>query len=130
MDDSVESIRFGERGFCGVSSSLDGSGLSPLTAAGAPIDGGDNGVFTVPKYDPPDGGAAAGVKLKLPRANPLLFSDCFLNCSNSGFCSTGIIRGDAAAVERTLEVGGLQFPRMCCAALDEKWSLAFTASWK
>lgn len=61
-------------------------------------------------------------KSKLPRAKPFAFSEAFLNCSNSGFCSTGIICGDAAAVERTLEVGGLQLPRMCCAALEEKWS--------
>jgi hypothetical protein len=95
------------------------------------MDCGDGGVMSVPKYDVPVEGTAAGVKLKFPSANPRLFSDCFLNCSNSGFCSTGIMRGDAAAVERTSDVGGLQLPRMCCAALEEKWSLlAFTASWK
>lgn len=62
-------------------------------------------------------------KSKLPSANARLLCDCFLNCSNSGFCSTGIMRGEAAAVERTSEVGGLQLPRMCCAALEEKWSV-------
>lgn len=61
-------------------------------------------------------------KSKLPRAKPLAPSDAFLNCSNSGLCSTGIICGDAAAVERTFDVGGLQLPRMCWAALEEKWS--------
>jgi hypothetical protein len=40
-------------------------------------------------------------------------SDALLNASNSGFWSRGITRGDAAAVERTFEVGGLQFLREC-----------------
>jgi hypothetical protein len=64
-----------------------------------------------------------------PKANCLLFSDCLRNCSNSGFWSTGMTRGDAAAVDRTLEVGGLQLPRMCCAALEEKQSAA-ESSWR
>lgn len=60
-------------------------------------------------------------KSKLFRAKPL-FSDCFLKASKSGFWSTGMTRGDAAAVERTLDVGGLQLVRMWRAALDEKTS--------
>lgn len=63
-----------------------------------------------------------------PKVN-CLFSDCLRNCSNSGFWSTGMTRGDAAAVDRTLEVGGLQLPRMCCAALEEKQSAA-ESSWR
>jgi len=64
-----------------------------------------------------------------PKANCLLFSDCLRNCSNSGFWSTGMTRGDAAAVDRTLEVGGLQLPRMCCAVPEEKQSAA-ESSWR
>lgn len=69
-----------------------------------------------PNTEPLGGGGIEPVgelKLKLPSANPLLFSDWRRNCSNSGFWSTGMTRGEAAAVERTLEDGGLQFPRMC-----------------
>jgi hypothetical protein len=95
------------------------------------VDCANGGEFIVPKYEEAFDGSADGVKLKLPSAKPRLLSDCFLNCSNSGFCSTGIMRGEAAAVERTFEVGGLQLPRICCAALEEKWSLfELTASWK
>jgi hypothetical protein len=126
MEDSVDSMRFGERGLEAKSCSSLVSLLSPGRSGG--------GIDCVCEW----GGCAESMlakngllacafrpgeaKSKLPRANPLLFSDCFLNCSNSGFCSTGIIRGEAAAVERTFEVGGLQFPRMCWAALEEKWS--------
>jgi len=67
--------------------------------------------------------------LPVPKVNCLLFSDSLRNCSNSRFWSTGMTRGDAAAVDRTLEVGGLQLPRMCCAALEEKQSAA-ESSWR
>lgn len=56
------------------------------------------------------------------RLNFLPPSDCLLKASNSGFWSTGIMRGEAAAVDLTSEVGGLQFARAWCAALEEKTS--------
>ena len=122
MEDSVDSMRFGERGLGESSWSCFVSSLLTPTVLDCVIECGDSGVLVLVKngfdVDAPWPGVA---KSKLPRANALLFSDCFLNCSNSGFCSTGIIRGDAAAVERTFDVGGLQLPRMCCAALEEKW---------
>lgn len=94
------------------------------------MDCGDGGALMEPNTEPLGGGMEPGVdvKLKLPRANPLLFSDWRRNCSNSGFWSTGMTRGDAAAVDRTLEDGGLQFPRMCWAALDAKTSFSEFAS--
>lgn len=120
-------MRLGERGFgdCGFDalswSSLVSCCSLPDTVGGG-IDCGDKGVFTLLKNGLLAEAPCADAKSKPPRANALLFSDCLRNCSNSGFCSTGIIRGETAAVERTLEVGGLQLPRMCCAALEEKWS--------
>lgn len=56
---------------------------------------------------------------KLPREN-LWFSDCLLKASNAGFASTGIILGEATAVDRISDVGGLQFSLECFAALEEK----------
>jgi hypothetical protein len=58
---------------------------------------------------------------KLPELKPAR-SVCLLNASKSGFWSRGIIRGDAAAAERTLEVGGLQFARACCPPPDDMHS--------
>lgn len=82
-----------------------------------------------PKVAEGESFGAAPKFAKLPSVNTLLFSDCRLNKSNSGFWSSGTTRGEAAAVERTFEDGGLQFPRMCCAALDAKTSaLEWTAS--
>lgn len=56
-----------------------------------------------------------------------LSSVCIRKASNSGFWSNGMMRGDAAAVERTLDVGGLQLLLACIPAPDEdEWS--FTES--
>ena len=79
------------------------------------MDLGERGVFIVPNPVALGAGAEDCVEPKsnLPSAKPLLFSDCRLNCSNSRFWSTGMTRGDAAAVERTFDEGGLQLPRMC-----------------
>jgi hypothetical protein len=52
------------------------------------------------------------------RLSPLS-SVCIRKASNSGFWSSGMMRGDAAAVERTLDVGGLQLPLACRPALDD-----------
>jgi len=129
MEDSVDNMRLGERGLGGSSVSSFASSLFIAGRLGCVIDCGDSGVLVLLKkgfdVDAPCPGVA---KSKLPSANARLFSDCFLNCSNSGFCSTGIIRGDAAAVERTFDVGGLQLPRMCWAAAEEKWSAFDTDS--
>jgi hypothetical protein len=132
MDDSVDSIRFGERGLVAWScSSLVSLGFLGMAGRGIDCDCDHDEccvVLVLLKKGLLVIVARPGeAKSKLPSANALLFSDCFLNCSNSGFCSTGIIRGDAAAVERTFEVGGLQLPRMCCAALEDKWSAIPTA---
>lgn len=54
-----------------------------------------------------------------------LSSVCIRNASNSGFWSNGMMRGDAAAVERTLDVGGLQLLLAWKPAPDEdEWSFA------
>ena len=122
-------MRLGERGL-GASpcSSLESLLSLDLSGGGTEWDEGDSlGSMLAKKGLLEDALRPGEAKSKLPRANPRLFSDCFLNCSNSGFCSTGIILGDAAAMERTLDVGGLQLPRMCWAALEEKWSALLTA---
>ena len=84
----------------------------PLCGMG--IDWGDKGFM--PPYTEPWGAGKEGVEepnSNLPSEKaPLLFSDWRLNCSNSGFWSTGMTRGEAAAVERTLEDGGLQLPAL------------------
>ena len=51
--------------------------------------------------------------LRMPKSKLFAASDARLKASKSGFWSSGITRGDAAAVERTCEVGGLQFERAC-----------------
>lgn len=48
-----------------------------------------------------------------------LSSVCFRNASNSGFWSNGMMRGEAAAVESTSDVGGLQLLLACGPAPDE-----------
>jgi len=54
-----------------------------------------------------------------------LSSVCIRKASNSGFWSNGMMRGDEAAVERTLDVGGLQLPLACRPGPDEdEWSFA------
>jgi hypothetical protein len=131
MTDSVERSRFGERGL--ASRSPPSSFLSvccSLVAAGNVIDCGDGGTFAEPNDESPGDGMEPcdEPKSKRPRANPRLFSDWRLNCSYSGFWSTGMMRGDAAAAARTLEEGGLQVPRVCCAALDAKTSFSAFAS--
>lgn len=67
--------------------------------------------------DRPGFGFAGAFMLKLLLSPPKLKalpSDCLLNASNSGFWSSGTTLGDAAAVERTVEDGGLQFCFACC----------------
>lgn len=129
--DSVDSMRFGERGFPVVSrfSSLNSLKSFALSREleGVMMDVGERGVFRGPKTEPfgTNEGEGAAVKSKVPNEKALLFSDCFLNCSNSGFWSTGMTRGDMAAVERTFDDGGLQLPRMCCAPLEANTSVPF-----
>jgi hypothetical protein len=92
---------------------------------------GDKAGLKGPPKDPLDsaGEEAAVLKSKLPNEKPLLFSDWRRNASNSGFWSTGTTRGEAAAVERTFEDGGLQLVRMCWAALEAKQS-AVASIWR
>lgn len=128
-EDSSDSMRLGERGLGDKSwSSLVSLLLSVRSSGGIDCEDDSCEESKLAKKEFFDAAFRPGdAKSKLPSANARLFSDCFLNCSNSGFCSTGMILGEAAAVERTLELGGLQFPRMCCAALEEKWSVLLTA---
>ena len=62
-------------------------------------------------WDGLDAGGATMPKLDIRIALKPFASDALLKASNSGFWSRGIMRGDAAAVDRTFEVGGLQFVR-------------------
>lgn len=138
--DSVDdNMRFGDRGlpvpswFSSLNSlkSLKSRVLSK-ELLGVMSDVGERGVFKGPKTEPfgTREGDGAEVKSNLPSEKPRLFSDCLLNCSNSGFWSTGMTRGDMAAVERTFDEGGLQLPRMCCAALEAKTSLPLDSTWR
>lgn len=83
----------------------------------------------------PGFGLAAGgafmLKFPLPPRLPRLKalpSDCFLKASNSGFWSTGTTLGDAAAVERTADDGGLQFVLVWCGESVRKAELSL--DWK
>lgn len=62
------------------------------------------GVLLTPRFEP-----KLDKRTALKPANSL----CLLKASKSGFWSTGIARGEVAALDRTVEVGGLQFVLAC-----------------
>ena len=123
-------MRFGDR--CLVSANfLSYPGTVVLGEGGSMICEGDNGPLCDMLPDLllvrrglgglNDGGAPMP-KFDMRTALKPFASVALLNASNSGFWSRGITRGEAAAVDRTVEVGGLQFLRACCPPPDESGS--------
>src|SRR4051812_12101425 len=79
MEDSVEYIRFGERGFGELSFSFFASVLSPPGRVAGVIDCGDSGVLGLLENRFLADAPCPEAKSKFPSANALLFSDCLRN---------------------------------------------------
>jgi hypothetical protein len=104
--DSVDKRRLGDRGLGRHSQFSSLTSLTPaVDCSGGVVTGfGENGVRTDPTKGPLGSLGDEEVdapRSKAPKVKPLLFSDCLLNSANSGFWSTGMTRGESAAVERT-----------------------------